>query len=240
MPPGVRAMNRPIGFTSVMARRLDPPDSLDFFPTPPWATRALCEHVLFPDENQWPLSSSVWEPAAGGHMAEVLREYFASVRASDVFDYDRGYEVGSFIGCGPDVLVSNNADWIITNPPFNLAFDFALRAIELSKVGVALLVRSVWTEGAERYRELFSRRPPSLIAQFVERVPMVKGRWDPDASTATGYAWFVWRRPSTGETRYRWIPPGQRVALTKSNDRARFVSPAPAAASASGGLMPLV
>ena len=27
--------------TAVMARRAEAPDSLDFFPTPPWATRAL-------------------------------------------------------------------------------------------------------------------------------------------------------------------------------------------------------
>ena len=37
----------PSGSTAVMARRVEAPDSLDFFPTPPWATRALVEHVLF-------------------------------------------------------------------------------------------------------------------------------------------------------------------------------------------------
>ena len=51
---------------------------------------------------------------------------------------------------------------------------------------------------------------------------MVKGRWNPDASSATAYAWFVWRTPATGETRFMWIPPGQRGALTKQTDRARF------------------
>jgi hypothetical protein len=50
---------------------------------------------------------SVWEPAAGeGHMAEVLMEYFQQVRASDVFDYGCGYEVGSFVGRGPDVATA--------------------------------------------------------------------------------------------------------------------------------------
>jgi hypothetical protein len=34
------------GFTAVMAQRREPPDSLDYFPTPPWATRALFRHVL--------------------------------------------------------------------------------------------------------------------------------------------------------------------------------------------------
>lgn len=71
-------------------------------------------------------------------------------------------------------------------------------------------------------RELFSKRPPALIAQFAERVPMVKGRWDPNASSATAYAWFVWRAPASSETRFLWIPPGQRAGLTKPTDRARF------------------
>jgi hypothetical protein len=218
-----------MGHTAVMAGRVEPPDALDYFPTPPWAMRALCECVLGIERNRpWP--DSVWEPAAGeGHMAEVLREYFLDVHASDVFDYGRSYGVGSFIGQGPDVAMrpTDDLDWIITNPPFNLACEFALRAFEHAGAGVALLVRSVWAESVERYRDLFFTRPPAIIAQFVERVPMVKGRWDPTASTATGYAWFVWRpRPSglfeAGETQFRWIPPGRRKGLTRTDDGARF------------------
>jgi hypothetical protein len=61
---------RPKGLTSVMARRLEPPDPLDFFCTPPWATRALCKHVLFAPGGPCPMPLSAWEPAVGeGHMA---------------------------------------------------------------------------------------------------------------------------------------------------------------------------
>ena len=126
-------------------------------------------------------------------------------------------------------------DWVITNPPFNLALDFALRGLELAREGVALLVRSVWLEGAERYRSLFAKHPPAIVAQFVERVPMTKGRWDPEASTATGYSWFVLSKlaPAPGETRLVLIPPGQPVALTRPGDRARF------AAWSTGDALPL-
>jgi hypothetical protein len=69
-----------------------------------------------------------------------------------------GSEVGSFVGCGPDVAtVPSVPDWIITNPPFNLACEFALRAISIAHAGVALLVRSAWSEGGDRYRDLFSK-----------------------------------------------------------------------------------
>ena len=69
--------------TAVMQRRAEPHDSLDFFPTPPWATRALCEHVL---PGVWYSPRMVvWDPACGeGHMVRPLTEYFSEVLASDV------------------------------------------------------------------------------------------------------------------------------------------------------------
>ena len=38
---------------AVMAQRIEAADSPDDFPTPPWATRALIEHVL-EDKTGWP------------------------------------------------------------------------------------------------------------------------------------------------------------------------------------------
>lgn len=203
----------PNGSYAVMAQRHDPVDSLDFFPTPPWATRALFPFIP-PTET-----SLAWEPAAGaGHMSEVLCEKFLTVIASDIHDYGHGYEVCDFRS---EPL--SDADWIITNPPFNLASSFANKALERARHGVALLVRTAWLEGAKRHAELFSVTPPSIVALFSERVPMVKGRWDPKASTATSYAWVIWYigEPDVG-TKLKWIPPGRKAALTSPNDVARF------------------
>jgi len=69
---------------AVMAQRVEQADSLDDFPTPPWATRAFISHYFDDDLGE----TSVWEPACGrGHMAQVLSEFFSTVRGSDVFDY---------------------------------------------------------------------------------------------------------------------------------------------------------
>lgn len=199
----------PRGSTAVMARRVEPPDSLDFFPTPPFATRALLEHVI---PTYWCVRDparrrAAWEPAAGlGHMSDVLSEYFDRVVASDVFDYGRGHLIGSFVGSGPDTVPDQSVSWVITNPPFRLAAEFAERCIA-SRVGAALLVRSAWAEGKDRYDRLFRPTPPAVVAQFVERVPMVKGRWDPGATTATSYSWFVWASNVVDETQFMWIPP---------------------------------
>lgn len=47
---------------------------------------------------------------------------------------------------------------------------------------------------------------------------MIKGRVDPKASTATGYAWFVWiKGVSQVGTQLVWIPPCRR-SLEKVED----------------------
>lgn len=216
----------PSGGLAVMQGRRDPTDSLDFFPTPPWAARALIECVLAPLGIFQGRQAFVWEPACGaGHISKTIGDYAYAVRSSDVHDYGIGAEVGSFVGEGIDVVqAAGKPDWIITNPPFNLAEPFLERALREAP-GVALLVRTSWLEGGERFRQIFSpdKTPPSVIAQFSERVPMVKGRWDPDASTATSYAWVIWHT-DIAPTRFMWIPPGQRSWLTMPVDHERFAT----------------
>ncbi len=223
--------------SAVMAQRVEAADSLDDFPTPPWATRALMEHVLIPHvepiqeavtETRFS-ETSVWEPAANrGHMAAPLMAYFADVAASDVHDYGVGFGVHDFLAAPPKV---ESVDWVITNPPFRLAERFLLYAQDAARFGVALLVRTAWAESVGRYERVFKKDPPSIIAIFSERVPMLRGRLDPKGSTATSYAWFVWT-PLMKEyhlkwTRTIWIPPC-RKRLEKPGDYLPFTPEAAA------------
>jgi hypothetical protein len=157
------------------------------------------------------------EPACGaGHMAKVLKEYFSQVHCSDAYEY--GY------GCVRDFLSypteANAWDWVITNPPFRLAENFVLRALKISRNGVAILVRTVFLESVGRYEAIFKEAPPTKIAQFVERVPMVRGRLDGKATTATSYAWLVWEKHALPIPRLIWIPPC-RKALERDGDYER-------------------
>lgn len=208
----------PSGHTSVMSSRREPPDSLDFFPTPPWSTRALIAHVLLPGGDDLAVSTA-WDPCCGeGHMVGPLRENFLAAEGTDVFDYGKGFAVADFLADE-----ARSADWLIFNPPFKIAEAFALRALARAHVGVAMLVRSVWLEGTGRYDRLFKARPPAIVALFCERVPMTKGRWDPNASTATSYAWVVWYvTPRASLPTFAWIPPGCRKGLTRPDDAARY------------------
>jgi hypothetical protein len=119
---------------AIMARRVEPQDSPDDFPTPPWATRALIEHII--DNKRTLKGMSCLEPACGaGYMVKPLREYFADVIAADAYDYGCG-DVRDFL---KHPYEAASVDWIITNPPFRLAEEFVIRAVPIARNGVAIL-----------------------------------------------------------------------------------------------------
>lgn len=237
--------------TAVMQRRAEAHDSLDDFPTPPWAGRALCEMLLqrgVPLERQ-----SCWEPACNrGYLVRGLADYFDRVIASDVHDY--GWEgmgwQGDFLLDWPEDLPA--VDWIITNPPFRLADQFIRMGLSRARVGVAMLVRTAFDEGEGRYTDLFRDLPEAFAFPFVERVVMHRSAlrragqkyWDPaandgegavkSASTATAYQWLVWLtdvpEPETIKLR---IPPC-RLRLERDGD---YPPPEPLPGD-SGGLFP--
>ena len=203
---------KPNTSSAVMAQRHEPRDSADDFPTPPWATRALMEHVL--RAGIFWKSLSCIDPACGrGHMCRPLAEYFGHVHQSDIYDYG-GNTADDFLSPGVYIFPP---DWIITNPPFRLAEQFIHKALENAKIGVAMLCRSQFDESVGRYERLFRDNPPTIEAVFVERVPMVRGRLDRKATTATSYSWFVWQKRMPAQCRKMWIPPC-RKQLEREDD----------------------
>lgn len=206
------------------ARWLD----LDIFPTPPWATRALLRHAL-PHLVDVDKIATAHDPCCGlGHMATVLRETIPSVVASDVFDYGLGFETLDYLQFDPAVLdFANRPQWIFANPPFLWAEKFLLKALATATWGVAFLVRLPWQETTGRYHNLWLPTPPTVVAPFVERVPMCLGGWDPKLRGQTVYAWYIWVRGDDGQWRFsrpgefltRLIPPGCREGLTLPSDQ---------------------
>lgn len=177
--------------------------SLDFFPTPGWATRALMEHVLVV-----PPTATVLEPAAGGgHMAVVLQEYFQAVTATDLTTHD-------FLSG----VHTDQYDWVITNPPFAKALDFVLQALPLAKIGVAMLVRINFLASASRVYDLFYPHPPALVAVFSERIGFKYGVAEPNVPTATDFCWVIWKADKPrGPTEIIWIP-RCKAALSQAKD----------------------
>ena len=242
-------MKRQNRSAAVMAQRSEPRDSLDDFPTPPWATRALFRKVIWrnmdvfaPDKVT--AEHSCWEPACNrGYMARPLKEVFGDVHCSDVHDYSDEFPEQDricdflFPRMEPPHIARGGIDWIITNPPFKLAEKFIQRAFALEpRWGVAMFVRLSFLEGKDRYRDLFSINPPTIVSPFAERVVLHKGVVrDPDkkfwgqnpktgewewrrADTATAYCWLTWIMGQEPRAPV-WIPPC-RSEMTRPDDYA--------------------
>lgn len=252
---------------AVMQQRHEPHDSLDDFPTPPWATRAVLEIIkalVLPYGPPNGLEArSVCDPCANrGHMARPLAEAFGRVHTADVHDYSLDPRRAAWRGgYGPGASVDGSAgnwfcqdrvadflfpdfetacmkaqgvDWFFLNPPFRLALAFILKALEIAKEGIAVFVRTSFLEGQDRYRDLFRDHPPTVVAQFAERVILHKGvlrdpaqeYWDPKEnkgeggwkrpSTATSYCWLIWEKHRARQP-FQWIAPC-RLELERPGD----------------------
>lgn len=221
--------------SAVMQQDHEPHDSLGDFPTPPWATRAVLEHVIKPASGLLGLRElkrkGACEPCCNrGFMARPLIEYFRDVMATDIMDYGWEGQDGVYDFLFPDYVAA--AEWFFFNPPFRLALEFIEKSFEQPNwQGTACIVRTAFLEGGDRYDRLFSRRPPMVVAPHVERVIMHKGvcrdpsklYWDAEAidkrtgepgvwkkpSTATSYMWLVWMRDRDPKP-MMWIPPCRR------------------------------
>ena len=89
-------------------------DLVEFYPTPPEATRALLAHESF--------AGTILEPACGdGSMSRVLAEV-GVVTSSDLHNHGFGTTGVDFIKSNYETGAFDN---VITNPPFRLARPFA-------------------------------------------------------------------------------------------------------------------
>lgn len=221
--------SRPNDNRVVMNTRVQPPDDLDYSPTPPWATRSLLQLVL-PHLGQSLTGLTVLEPACGeGHISGVLEEAGPlAVWASDIWDYSvDGVSPPGWVGCRDYLADSepiDGIDWVVMNSPFgSKAERFAHKALGEAQVGVAMFVRLGWLASNGRYERLYSINPPTLIAIFAEDVPLHMGRWEPDGQTLSDYIWIVWVKGMAPQPPF-WIPPGQRSALSLPDDIERFTA----------------
>ena len=179
--------SRVTGGNSAAGRR-----QLDLYPTPPEVTVALMRFLNFPS------GVSVWEPAAGdGDMADVIAQYAFPVYVTDIRD-------------GTDFLKSciDDADWIITNPPFSLAEEFIRHAAELNKPFAMLLKAQYWH--AARRAKLFEELPPSYILPLTWRPDFFFKERDgkKGGSPLMDVMWCVWLTPwmKNVQTVYQPLP----------------------------------
>lgn len=179
---------------------------LEYFPTPPWAGRAIGEALRALDPEGCAVA---WEPACGqGHMAAALAGSFLQVVATDIHDHGTAWQARTADFLDPELMTAgadfwpcagvHGVDWIVTNPPFGVAADFVRLGLARAARGVAVLCRSGWLDSAGRWPHFYGEDAPcDLELAFFDRVSMALGRWEPRStakggSTATPYSLFVW------------------------------------------------
>lgn len=144
---------------------------------------------------------SIWECACGdGAISRVLVERGHHVISTDLVD--RGYGTP-----GVDFLLDTTiaADNIVTNPPYRLGNEFALKALSIARRKVAMLMRLAWLEGEHRRRVLFDPLPPARVWVFSRRLTIVRRGESTNGGGMIAFAWFVWDRDHHGATTIGWI-----------------------------------
>jgi len=169
----------------------------DFYPTPDHATIKILEREEF--------IGNVWEPACGNGAISKLVESKLKLPVFSTDLHDRGYgQTGvDFLFCQPP---AERIDNIITNPPFGLATEFIQRSLLLSERKVAMLLKLNALAGSNRYKQIYSKTPPSRIYVFCNRLNFDRG--DEKAKKSGGvleYAWFVWQRDWQANTEVDWL-----------------------------------
>jgi len=165
----------------------------DFYPSPPDVTQALMDHLRLPEGTR------VWEPACGdGAMSEVMLANGLDVESTDL--RQSGYGRG-----GVDFLATDPLDfdpqWIITNPPFNIAERFVSHAMTFTP-NLALLLKSQFWHAARR-EKLFAEHPPSEILALTWRPAFLEA--ERGSSPLMDVIWCVWRRGANA-TMYQPLP----------------------------------
>jgi hypothetical protein len=155
-------------------------NAFDYYPTPGFMTRSLLHfHPTI-------AGSTVLEPCAGGGaITKVLRGAGCQVYENDLDPrHGHGYEQDaaslSFWLSAPRV------DWVITNPPFNVALPIVQLAVNHARVGVAFLLRKTFLEPTDdRGPWLMAHPPTRLIGQ-----PRYSFRGS--GSDSVSCDWYIW------------------------------------------------
>lgn len=163
----------------------------DFYPTPLWVTRRLLERLDIPEGLRW------LEPAVGdGAIVEAVTEsnvvgHFVcnDIRRSKTFEGEcqaSGWDL-TYLSYLSHYYSPREFDVAITNPPFSLANEFALK-MRRDAASSLLLVRLSFL-GSQKRAWLADDMPDVYV--LPNRPSFVNGRTD-----NSEYCWLHWPGPS--------------------------------------------
>lgn len=175
----------------------------DFYATSPEAITHLIESGA-------EIPQVIYEPACGnGCLSEILKvKYGRKVYSHDIIDRGYGEGVKDFFQTKE---LPNDCNCILTNPPYSLATEFIIHAINLLEEGglCIMFLKTTFLEGKKRHEKLFSKCPPKVIYQFIQRIQCAKDaqftKMKEGGGSAVSHAWFIFQKGYSGDTTIKWI-----------------------------------
>lgn len=172
----------------------------DFYPTPEAAVKAL----LATDVGQL-IRGTILEPCVGaGDLLPSLRQRASVLKTADI---DPAHS--------PDLVADAktlkfDADWVVTNPPFNQAEAIVQNCVNQARVGVAMLLRVTFLEPTVFRGQFLQAAPPSKIIHL-PRISFTR-----DGNTDSVHtAWIVWTTdPFISKEPNEWVTRDQFRALS--------------------------
>lgn len=178
----------------------------DFYATNPADTSAFLDLI----DSEYDLNGKyILEPSAGqGHILHVLQDRYPTSKSFGRDLVDRGSDD---IESGIDFLKDDapeKFDFVITNPPFNIAREFIDKSLEKGDV-VFIFAKLQFLEGKAR-KEWFPTVPLKYVYVYSYRAnPWRNGesrdengkKW----SSTMAFAWYVFDKSYVGEPIIRWI-----------------------------------
>lgn len=167
-------------------------DKNDWYIEPEWCVTALKSRIEFVGLSH--------DPCCGmGTIPKIMRG-----TGSDLVDRGFGYPVRDFLS---DERIYDN---IVTNPPYGIAQEIILHALNRTKYKVAALVQTKFLSSQKRH-SLFMRRETEQVLMFSRRPSMPPGELliehgeDIRGGGSIDYCWVVWNTGNEKGCKISWI-----------------------------------
>lgn len=185
----------------------------DFYATDPKAVARLISaapHIFYPAREH---GTTIWECACGtGNLAKELYEQGHVVYASDLKHRGYGAQGLDFLAmskqhclnifnCIPSI--------ILTNPPYSLANEFILHALDILPDGglYIALMNITYLCGQKRYEQIYSKGALREVYLFSKRIECWRNndREQYGGKAMADFAWYVFQKGYNGQPTLYWL-----------------------------------
>lgn len=180
----------------------------DYYATPYELTRRFLD--------KWPIEKSftILEPCRGE--ANAIVKVLQEKEFKNIIAFDLMLDNIDFL------TYNEKVDYLITNPPYSLAYEFIQKAKQIVDKEFAMLLPLSYLHGKKRYDDIWMDNAFPLKKVYVfTRYPMFGEELRDDGKFNTGmvtFAWYVWDKNYKEKATINWIDINDCVLSKKKNN----------------------